>query len=277
MCLPGPRSPPVRAGAAGAALEGVPAEVLRHAAEPRRRERVDLLPAVLSDVADVQAPVESVEGVPPRIAEAVGVDPPAGADVAGIQAQELPVEAAQALRAPAGVAASSSVALAGVQPAVRAEVEPAAVVVPRGLGEGEQQAPRGRKRAGVRGGRPVARDARVASDVRVVDVQEVVRRVGGIERDPEQPPFPAAGGKRANVQEERARPALELVDLPLLLDDVQRPGGVAALRRRHLRELVEAARDELELRRRGGGRNPEREDEDGREGREKTATHQITP
>ena len=205
-----PAEPARRAAAAGAALVGVPAEVLRRAAEARRRQRVDLLPVVLADVADVQAPVRAVEGVAPRIPEAVGVDPPAGAELRGFDAQELAVAAAHVLRAAAGSQLPPPSPWPSVEPPFGPNASRPPLWLPGGLVD-ERSSLRERRPCRVRGVRPVAHDAGVAVDVRVVHVEEVVRGVLRVERDPEQAALAAAVDERADVEEERAGPALELV------------------------------------------------------------------
>ena len=111
-----------------ARLVHVPAEVL----EPRAHARqiVDLLQLVLADVADVEVAGAAVEREPPRVAEAECLDPDSlGRDV---HREKLPEEGAHVLRAVLRIAAGAAVADREVEPAVRAEGQLAAVVVPYG-------------------------------------------------------------------------------------------------------------------------------------------------
>src|SRR5207245_22125 len=81
------------------------------------------------------------------------------------------------------------------------------------------------------GGHVVARDDRVARGVRVVDVEEPVGHVVGMEREAEKTLLAAAGDERADVEEGRG-PYLRAVidpDATRLLHDKQAPRPVAGV------------------------------------------------
>src|SRR5439155_15645939 len=123
---------------AGPTLQLPPAEVRAPPTTTGPPQTVDLLPAVLADVADPQVAREPVEREPPRIARADGPDlVQAGAadvrvagrigvleaarPVVDIDPQDLPEARRRALSAVARVACGAAVAHADVEVAVRPE------------------------------------------------------------------------------------------------------------------------------------------------------------
>ena len=112
-----------------------------------------------------------------------------------------------------------------------------------GLLDEEKLACARRNRDAVR--RRVLDDVRVAVEIRVVDVEEMVLRIARVEGDRQQPALAARPDGVRDV-EERARglPTTNHHDRPFALDDVQRRrvargGG-------HVDRLVEAGRERVE-------------------------------
>ena len=114
-----------------------------------------------------------------------------------VEAQELAEPRPHVLRAALRVERAAAVAEAEVEQAVRAERELAAVVVLVGLVDGQQLA----HSLGAALGRPVFGDARVAVQVRVVDVEPRVVREPGVKREREQPLLAAGGHLGRDVQQ----------------------------------------------------------------------------
>jgi hypothetical protein len=165
---------------------------------------VDLLALVLSDVPDEQVACLPVEGEPPRIAQPVGPDLGTGSGhshegVAGrngvgqgavhVEPQDLAQERAQILSVLVRIPTAAAVTRSDVEVAVRAELElPAVVVVVDRMRDGQEDHARSRVRlVGIGRGDVVAREHVVAVQVRVIDVEQPVRLVGGVERGAQQP------------------------------------------------------------------------------------------
>src|SRR5262245_18482662 len=221
-------------------LEHVPAVVDEPAARARRV--VDLLPVALSDVADVEVAGESVERVPPRVAQAEGGDLRGGPRLPDVEAHHLPEQALHVLGAVLRVAARAAVPHAHPQEPVRPECEVAAVVVGVRVVVVEQLARRRGQRS--RPVRLVADDASVSTRIGVVDVDEAVRGVLRVEGEPEQPLLPAGLGEVSDVEEESGSELSALHDPngPALLDDVEPPR--LAARGRHVDGLDQSTRDD---------------------------------
>src|SRR4029077_374852 len=187
---------------------------------------VDLLPRVLADITDVEIAVGPIEREAPRVPQPVGVDLP----VPPVQTQQLAQLAGEILRVVRWVAAGAAVARARVEPAVRPELELAAVVVVvRTVVDYEQLPPRGRKRAAAP--REERVDLDIAGLVRVVDVKAVILRVHGIERDREQTLLGVATlDPVVNVEEGAPLPVRKRHDSPGPLDDVEAAGLALRLR-----------------------------------------------
>ena len=196
----------------------------------------------LPDVPDVEVAREAVEGVAPRVAQPEADDLRRRARPSDVESQHLPEEALHVLSAILGVAARAPVPGADVEEAVRAEREPAAVVVRVRLVDAEKEpGARGERSRAVR---LVPHDARVAGPVRVVHVDEAVRPVHGVEREPEETLLAAGRDRVADVEEEPVAelPALKYANRPALLDDVEAARLVP--RRRDLHRLDEPSRDD---------------------------------
>ena len=193
----------------------------------------------MPDVGDVEVAGRAIEGEPPGIAQAVSHRLPCGTALQRVDPQQLAELDAQILRAVPGVPGRAAVAHADVEQAVRPELQLAAVVIGVRLLD-EEELP------GARGDRPaVARSeldhARVAVPIGVVDVEAVVLRIRGTERDGEQPALAAARDARADVEERPGdAPADEVPDAPGLLDDVE-PVRLRC-RRRDIGRVREAGR-----------------------------------
>ena len=222
------------------ALVHVPAVVL----EPRARARrvVDLLDVSLADVADVEVAREPIEGVAPGVAQAERDDLRRRAGTPHVEAQQLAEQAVHALRSVLGIAAGPAVARPDVETAVRAECEPAPVVVRVRLVDREEDARS--RRNGARAVRPVADDARVAVRVRVVHVDESIRRVLRVERETEEALLATRRDPFPRVEEEPGAElsAVDDTDRSALFDDVE-PARLAA-RCGDLHRLDEPPRDD---------------------------------
>src|SRR5206468_1538525 len=144
----------------------------REPGDQRARQIVDLLPVILSDVADVEVAVGAVERETPRVAQAEGDDLPLRTTAKRIDAEELAEPLVQALRTIAGIPAASAVAHAHIQEPVAIELKLAAVVVRIRLAH-EQQLVCGRLHS-----LPVPRTElhhpRIAALVGVVHVETVI-------------------------------------------------------------------------------------------------------
>ena len=181
---------------------------------------VDLLPAVLADVADPEVARPAVEGEAPGVPEAVGDDLPLAAARVDVEAEELAEQRPRVLRAAVGVEGGAAVSEPEVEEAVGPERELAAVVVLVGLVDGQELA----EALGPGGARAVLDDPRVSLEVRVVDVEARVVREVGVESEREQPLLAAGGDLRPDVQE-RLGPRLaarQHAHRSLLLHDEQR-------------------------------------------------------
>ncbi len=248
------------------ALEDVPAEV--GAAERAAADAVDLLPAVLTDVADEDVPGPAVEREPVGVAEAERVDlvgtvaarervPPRDrvvAVLARVDPQQLAEQDVRVLGVAVGVAGAAAVAGADVEEAVGAELELAAVVVREArVGDLDHLVPRARRGAGgVAALAPERVDLDVAGAVDVVDVEAPVALVTRVEGDREQPLLAAVADPVADVEEvapERLALA-QHADRARLLDHEQELGGAGGVVDVHGR--VEAA-DAGELERAAAG------------------------
>src|SRR6185436_5078078 len=104
--------------------------------------------------------------------------------------------------------AGAAVAHREVHPAVRAEREHAAVVIPVRVGAREQR-PWRRSAVAIR---PVFDDARGSIARRVLDVELLDLRIRRVEREPEQPLFLTRGVDEVTDVEERSRATLAAVE-----------------------------------------------------------------
>src|SRR5690606_17247142 len=107
-----------------------------------------------------------------------------------------------------------------------------AVVVRRRVGEAQQRA---RADGGTRAARAVLGDDRATVKRGVVDVEEPVPRVTGVEREPEQPLLTLREHEPPDVEEGRPVPPGDPDDPPTLLDDEDRArlrGGGSDVERR---------------------------------------------
>ena len=139
---------------------------------------VDLLDRALAHVAGVEVAGAAVEGEPPRVAEAVGVDlvrpgvAPKNGLLGGeeygtgpfrsihVDAENLAEQLVDVLRAVAGIVARAAVAHPDVEEAVRAELHHAAVVVREGLRDHEEHGLGRVRDVGIRRGGAIFRDHR---------------------------------------------------------------------------------------------------------------------
>src|SRR5262249_10836118 len=201
------------------------------------RPVVDLLPAALADVADVEVAVGAVKRKAPGIPEAVCVGLPAPA----VQPQELAEPAREVLGVIGRIAPGAAVSGPRIQPPVWTELElPAVVVIGGAVVDDEQLSARRSNRRARPGTKRV--DLDVAALVRVVDVEEVVLRVARMEGDRQQPLLGvAAFHPAADVEKGTPLAAGERHDAARPLDHVEAPG--LALRLRDIDGLVEAGGD----------------------------------
>src|SRR5580765_2575466 len=165
------RVAPSRGIEAVPALHATPAVV--HAGHEGRGLHVDLFPAVLSHVGDVEVAGGAVEAVAPRVAEALREgDGCLGREV---DAEELPEPRPVVLSVVHRIAGVAAVAHADVEEAVRAERVEAAVVVRERLRDREEDVLARRiGRARVRVGVVAGDDRRAVARARVVHVEEPV-------------------------------------------------------------------------------------------------------
>src|SRR6185437_11840112 len=176
--------PERRARVARSSFVDVPA-VVRERRDLSLRPVVDLLPGVLPHVTDVEVAVCAVEREAPRVPETQPDDLPARTATKRVDPQQLAELLAHALRAVARITARPAVAHPHVEQPLRVELQLAAVVVRVRLTH-EQQLSRGRlHRATV--ARPELDNARVPVAIGVVHVEAMVLRIGGMERNGEQP------------------------------------------------------------------------------------------
>src|SRR5436309_5703523 len=249
----GERHGEVRRVEAVQALHDVPA-VVATARERGGGHEVDLLEEVLPDVGDVEVAGGAVEGVAPRIAEALDEALRRYGQRGDVDAEELPQVAGAALPVAHRIAAAAAVTHADVEHGVGAEEVEAAGVVREGLVDGEHQL-RAQRVGLVRGGgRVVALDHRVAvrdppvRPARVVHVEEPVVLEVGVEGDAQQALLAAAALDLRPDVEERGRlqgAALDQADAPGLLDD-EEPVRIER-RRGHVGRVREARGDEHRL------------------------------
>src|SRR4051794_8831925 len=227
------------------ALVDRPAEVEQRL-EGGVRHVVDLLPRVLTDVADPEVVGLAVEGEAPRVAQAEPDHLPDGLCLRDVESEQLPELRPRVLRAVAGIAAGAAVAVADVQLPVGAELELASVVIRERLLDVEDRLRGARQqRPAVR---PVADDARVAESIRVRQVDEVVPAIAGVEGQRQQPALAPARDLRGDVREDAHLGAGHRRDLAALPDDVDRAG--LAGRHRHVERAGADMRDGLKLDRR---------------------------
>ena len=202
---------------AGVALE-LPPAVVRGSAGVRSQRAVDLLVAILADVADPQVAGLAIEREAPRVAQAERPDEVVTrhADVGirgrdrvrlprvDVDPEDLAQQRTEALGAVAGIAGAAAVAHPDVEIAVGPEREHPAVVVRVGLRDAKDDLDRrGVGLAGVRRRSQVLRDHRVAVAVRVVDVELAVPAVVRVERQTEEAALAARRDLRAQVEERR--------------------------------------------------------------------------
>src|SRR5581483_9352618 len=201
------------------ALGDRPSEV--EAALPRRHV-VDLLEAVLPDVADPEVAGGAIEAEAPRVPEAllpdVGI---AGGGVPGrrvgiavdVDAEELSELRGRIARVVHRVAGAAAVAEPDRERAVGSEGEHAAVVVRERLIDAEEET----GRLGIGDRRILARapeldDLGVAVGVGVIDEEAAVRRVAGMEREAEESALAAARDDAREVEERLGSHATALDD-----------------------------------------------------------------
>ena len=227
--------------------------VVRERADLRLRAEVDLLLRAGADVADPEVAGLAVEREAPRVAQSERDHLPRRARARRVDAQHLPERRRHVLRAVLGVVADDAFDRAAV---AHADVEEAR----RGRTRAARRCDSGaaaRRRAASR----VAFVAeltsitlRVALQVGVVGVEEMVPRVRRVERDREEPALLVVGRDAVVDVEERPGDDASLHDLhaPRLLDDVERRR--VARRARDVGRIGEPRRDLLErerARRRG--------------------------
>ena len=171
----------------------------------------------------------------------------------------LPRSMSVLLGAAFGVVGGAAVAHADVEVAVGPELELAAVVVRVGLRDGQQD-PRARRvgLVGIAGGDVVAGDDRIALEIRIVDEEEAVVGVVGVERDREQAAL-AVGRRSCRGCRGRAAGAdvaavLRRIRMRPVADGQEEPGvagvGDAGDRAEVVRDLLQV--DPAERRRRRG-------------------------
>jgi hypothetical protein len=103
--------------------------VVRESHKLCARPKVDLLPLVLADVADVQVAGDAIEGEPPRVAQPVGDELPARAANEGINARQLAETIVEILRAVLWIAGCAPITHADVEQVTGAELQLTAVVI----------------------------------------------------------------------------------------------------------------------------------------------------
>ena len=200
--------------------------------------------AFLADVGDEEIAGLPVEAEAPGVAKAVGPDLRQRAlgvperirrrnrvrrAAVHVEPQDLSEEHAEVLRAIAGIAAATAVPEADVQVAIGTERELSALVVGERLRDVQEDLRRSRV-GHVRIGRhAIAHERGVARGVRVVDVEQAVRRVVRMEGEAEQAALAAARDERAQIEKRRRQDAraVEDFDAPRLLEDEEAPRAVA--------------------------------------------------
>ena len=218
-----------------------------------------------ADIREPQVACAAVEGVAPRIPQAERGDLPRGFGDGWIDAQELPEHDAHVLRTVRlvrvtdGVRIRPTVSHAHVQAAALVEREHAAFVIHERLLDEEQFALARRDADAVLRQEP--RDVCVPVPVAVVDIEGVIGRVAGAERQTEEPALAVVEHCAAEVEERSGRSAGTChLDDPPLLDDVEQR---CIVRSRHdVVRLDEARPDLVEVIRRVG-RSPAGRGEDG--------------
>src|SRR5262249_27248459 len=151
-----------------------------------------------ADVADPEVAREAVERETPGVAQPVADDLPGGARLRRVDPKNLAELTAEILRSVLGIANArgavrrvrSAVAQPDVGEAAPVERELTALVVVVGLGDVEQLSRARRDGDSVVGAE--LDDAGVAVPIRVVDVEEVVLLVPGVERHRQEPQLTAA-------------------------------------------------------------------------------------
>ena len=204
-------------------------------------DHVDLLPAILPDVGDVQVARLAIERIAPRIAQPArdGLDlgPPG---LLHVEPQHLRQERVGILAVPVRIVRPAAVAQPDVQLAVGAEDEVAAVVVVERLLDVEQLA------LVIRA--IVLDDARVAFAIGVVDVEAPVLGELGMKREAEQPLLRRARHAVVHVEKwlrvELA--AAQDAHVAHFLDDEQPPLRIAR-RERQRHRLAQSRHHALEL------------------------------
>jgi len=231
----------------------------------RRRLIVDLFPASLADVADVQVAARPVERKTPWITQPVGPDFPSDGRVrvgdervirrnrvghrrVNVQAEDFAQQDGPVLRVVGGVAGAPAVSNGKVEESVWAELDHAAVVIGGGLGDRQQDLPAGGvgdRRVGRYG---VARQHHRTAVVGVGDEEPSIRLVGRVKSETEQTLLAAAvPHDRGDVEEGRRQECARSVDdanPPGPLENEQPAGPVAGVRDEQ--GLGESADDRLE-------------------------------
>jgi hypothetical protein len=227
---------------ARAPLEDLPAVVGKRR-DRRARSEVDLFPAALADVTDVEIAVRTVEREAPGIAQAEPDDLPRRAAAERVDPQQLAQPLVHVLGAIARIAAGASVTHTNVEPPAGIELKLAAVVIRVGLAD-EQQLARSRLDP-TSVARAELHDARIPTLVGVVHVETVVARVLGMEGHRQQTLLATADHAVTDVEERSAQLAVdEVADPSDLLDHVE----AARLRlvrsdRRHRRKAARKRAD----------------------------------
>jgi len=206
------------------AFEHVPAVIFSSGA--RRRLEVDLFPSVLADVSDKKVPGETIKGAAPWVAQAVGPDLRQGRRLSDervvgwhsivairiaweiiaidVYSQDLAQPGLQILSVLVGISATTAVTNGNIKIAVRTECDCSAVVVARGRAlRLLQDCPRGVGIGDVRVnvGNLVAGDDDVAIKICVIDEEEPLLSVIGMESQAEQPLFGLLPHQVGDIQE----------------------------------------------------------------------------
>jgi hypothetical protein len=208
---------------------------------------IDLLERILPDISNEQVSGRSVKTEAPRVAQSIrpyfGTGPgstdkrvtgrdPVGQSAIHIYPQYLPEKRVQSLRAVPRIAPRSAVAQADVEEAIGPELQLAAVMVGERLRLPQDDSPRsGVRYVGV-GRNVVTGNHRIALEVGVIDVEETIRFVFGMESQTEQTLFTDAGANKGLDVEKGRREHLHAVknaDLPALQGDEKTATVVASV------------------------------------------------
>ena len=187
------------------------------------RAEVDLLPGLLADICDVEVTVFAIEREAPGITEAVADDLPACAPFGRIDPEQLAQPLVEVLRTVPRIALGPAVAHADVEQPIRAELQLAAVVIRIGLTHEEELPCPGEVGPAV--SRAELDDARITLLVCVIDVEQMVFRIGRTERNRQQAALAPASDSRADVEQRSCdAPSFYVANRSGLLHDVETIG-----------------------------------------------------